>query len=129
MSDTKWFVGQQVAIDRREIDTILHITRMGRVIVGDCVYDPDGFQLLETRVSFVPKKIEPLTPEIKAKIDYDARIEAAYDMFKAAKETADIWVDDRFCLPSYNRKPPNVADVEKVERLAAAITGVLGEST
>ena len=129
MSEAKWFVGQEVSIDGRKIGTISHVTPKGRATVNNIVYDQDGWEREAGSISTPRNKIEPLTPEIKAQIEVYLRSKAARYASKEAVREATRWLEKHFIVTPFRGEIASVADVEKAERLAAAITEILGEST
>lgn len=114
---TIWHVGQRATINRQTIVTIERVTPAGRPIANGRTFNADGTERLGD--PFRRSRLEPLTPEIQAEMDLVKRGQkASHDAF-AAVEAADKWL--RQALGSWGRKVPEAADVEKVEKLAAAI--------
>lgn len=115
-----WTVGQKAVIGRVTIVTIDRVTATGRAIVGGRrSFNPDGS---ERTSSWNRSKLEPMTPEIQAEMDLVTRgRDAANDVYTAIT-TAERWSRDTLRM----RGTPDVADVEKAERLTAAIRAVLG---
>lgn len=121
-----WQVGQQAVISRQTIVTIERVTPAGRVIAGGRTFDANG----KERTGGDPyrrARLEPLTPEIQAGMDLVVRGQKAGAAADAAFTSADRWL--RRALSTWDRRIPEAADVEKAERLIAAIQSVMEGET
>jgi hypothetical protein len=118
-----WTVGQRAVINRNTVVTVDRVTPTGRPVVGNRTFDVNGIE----RVKGNPWRrpiLEPLTAEIEAEMDLARRADRASEAVHDALEVADRWVRDN--LSAWNNTSPNVADVDRAERLAAAIRAVMG---
>lgn len=117
-----WQVGQQAVISRRLVVTIERVTPSGRVTANGRTFDKDGME----RSGGDPwrrSKIELLTPEIQAEMDLETRGNKARNDAYTAIDAASKWM--RSTSGGLSRHIQQLADVEKTERLVAAIQGVL----
>jgi hypothetical protein len=119
---TEWQVGQKAVISRRLVVTITHVTPTGRVTANGRTFDKDGRERSGGDPWRRPK-IEPLTPEIQAEMDLETRGNKARKDAYTALAAAEKWM--RSTSGGLGRYIPELADVERTERLAAAIHGVL----
>ena len=121
MTTTPWQPGQLAVIDRRgPVVTIDRVTRGGRAIVGDLTFDPNG------RERGGSSYLEPLTPEIEAQMALVARSRVAGNAAFEAIHAAELLVRKAY-RPWLKHGVADLADVEQIERLVAAIRGVLEE--
>ena len=117
-----WTVGQKAVINRTDIVVIDRVTPAGRAIVKNRTFDTDGNERPK-RKSYA-EKLEPLTPELKAEMDLGRRGLAAEMAAYGAIGQAQTWLQRTLSL--WNRPVPNAADVDKAERLTAAIKQIIG---
>ena len=125
---SKWYPGQTAVIDRSRIVTIERVTPKGYAIVEGRRFSP----LDEKHVSAYcgKEKLEPLTPEIQARMDQAKRAEIDYKKLYARIEEAEKWRRETFREVWGRRTAIALADLDRAERLIAAIWEVLhGEST
>ena len=117
-----WSVGQKAVINKTDIVVINRVTPAGRAIVENRTFDTDGNERpkRENRTD----KLEPLTPELEAEMDLSRRGLAAEMAAYGAIGQAQTWLQRRLAL--WNRSAPNAADVDKAERLTAAIEQIMG---
>lgn len=117
-----WEVGQKAVIDRRLIVTIEKVSATGRATANGMVFDIDGFRRGD-RSRFSIAKLEALTPEIQAEMDLVARGIKVDNETASAIRAADNWLRQSF--GGMGRRIPEIADVERAERLIAAIRSEL----
>ena len=124
-SEAPWKAGEKAVIGLHRLVTIDRVTASGRAVVGDQTFNADGS--LRGGEPYGPR-LRLLTPEIEAQIALDDRAREAGNAASAAKENADVWI--RRVFGGFSRKPtPPLADIERAERLAAAIAEVLEGAT
>ena len=119
-----WTPNQRVARDRTWIVTIDRVTQSGRAIIGDVTFDPNGLE----RSSGDPyhrSRIEPLTPQIEAEIALRARCSRVRMETRAALGAAETWWGNMF--GGLRQRIPSIEEVNRAERLAAAIRSILEE--
>ena len=117
-----WTVGQKAVINRSDIVVIDRVTPAGRAIVENRTFDTDGNERPK-RKSYA-EKLEPLTPELEAEMDLSRRGLAAEMAAYGAIRKAQTWLQCTLSL--WNCRVPNAADVDKAERLTAAIEQIMG---
>lgn len=122
MTITPWKVGQQAVIDRKTVVTIDRVSPSGRAVVGGRTFDVDGRERAGAD-RYSRSKLELLTPEIQAEMDLVARVRRAARDADDAIKVAAYWLSGT--LSQWRRRVPTAADVERAERLAAAIREVM----
>jgi regulator of protease activity HflC (stomatin/prohibitin superfamily) len=120
--EPKWHVGQRAIIDRRIFVTIEQVTPAGRAIAAGRTFDVNGIERSGRR-SIRRSKLEPLTAEIEAEIALKKRALEARGAAQDALDVADKWV--RRALSAWNATAPSADDVDRAERLAAAIRSAM----
>lgn len=123
----QWKVGQRAVISRTRVVTIERVTPAGRVIADGRTFNADGSE----RSSGAPynrPKLEPFTPEIQAEMDLVIRGRKAANEAIVAVEMAEKWLRRTFSSWG-GRSVPDAEDVEKAEKLTAAIQQVLGDES
>lgn len=118
-----WQVGQQAVINGEQTVTIERVTPAGRAIAAGRTFNVDGTE--RTSNHWNSAILHPLTPALQAQIDLRQRTKAARSALNNAVVAADQWARKSFS--SWNRYQPPIEDVEKAERLAAAILAGLGD--
>jgi hypothetical protein len=119
MSDNPpWLPGQRAIIDRRTVVTIDRVTPSGRAVVGDRTFEANGFERRGGH-KFRILKLEAITPEIDLIIRGTQALHAAHKELEAA----DNWL--RRNLSTWGPRIPDAPDVDRAERLAAAIRQVM----
>jgi hypothetical protein len=114
---TPWLPGQRAIIDRRTVVTIDRVTPSGRAVVGDRTFHASGHRIRGGGL------LEPLTPEIEAELALVERgNEATRDAWRELT-LAEKWL--RLNFSSWGGRIPEAADVDRAERLAAAIRQVM----
>jgi hypothetical protein len=121
-----WVKGQQAVINRQVIVTIEKVTSAGRAVVNGSKFNSDGTEFGSGR--WAENLLEPLTPEIEAEMAMRERGKAAYRQLKRETDVIAIWLRNTFYrggapIPLV----PALADIEKAERLAAAIKAIMEE--
>jgi hypothetical protein len=124
MSDVGWKVGQRAVISRTTVVTIERVTPTGRVTAGGRKFGAGGWEAVKSGSWRVPPRLELLTPEIEAEMSLVVRGRAARLAAHAVLDDAYDWL--RTVLDTWNGSVPDAEDVDKAERLAAAIQGVMG---
>ena len=122
MTETKWTVGQRAVINRREIVTVERVTPGGKARAGGRLFDASG---MEIAGGLIRSRLEPLTPEVEAAMALGKRAQIATDAAWDAVNIAARFV--RINLSTWGNRIPEAADVDKAERLAAAINAILQE--
>lgn len=126
MANPTWKIGDRVTINRRIVATVERLTPSGRVVVrhGDnlVTFEPCG---TERASGYSRRKIAHLTPEAEAEIALVARCAAVFPEAWRVVEAAERWV--RHARPAWGKDIAEVADVDRAERLIAAIEAVLPE--
>lgn len=123
---TPWSVGQIAVINRQTVVTIEKVTPSGRVVAGGRTFDAGGIERKAGRDWCNRARLEPLTPEIQAEMELLRRaVKSSRDADRVIREV-DTWLRKRFSLFG-RREIPDITDVEKAERLVAAIREVMGD--
>jgi hypothetical protein len=113
-----WTPGQQAVINRQTVVTIDRVTPAGRAVANGRTFDVDGRE----RVAGDPykrPKLEPLTPEIQAEMALVKHGRIASGALYSAIHNADCW--QRKAFSTWGYRVPDIDDVDRAERLAAAI--------
>lgn len=121
-----WTPGQRAVINRREIVTVISVTRGGRAKVGDRVFEFDGRERGHSGLSMCAPVLELLTPEIQAEVEFTKRSAAAYNNLVRFARAAERWATKNM-RDDYGKLDASPEVVARAERLAAAIREVLGE--
>ena len=116
-----WTVGQKAVINRTDIVVIEHVTPTGHAIVKNRTFDTDGNE--RPKRNSYPDKLEPLTPELESEMDLGRRGLAAEMAAYGAIGQVQTWLQRTLSL--WNRRVPDAADVDKAERLTAAIKQII----
>lgn len=119
---TPWKVGQQAVIDRNRVVTIDHVTPSGRAMVAGRIYDVEGVHRIKGS-RYNRSRLELLTPEIQAEMDLVERVREASRAADAAIWAAGRWMGKTFI--TLDLRALTAADVDKAEKLAAAIREVM----
>jgi hypothetical protein len=118
-----WLPGQRATIDRQQIVTIDRVTKGGRAVVGDRQFAVDGkecgYRGSDRRL------LELLTPEIETDMKLREKRKAIFEKARQATLRAEQWISKIYS--PWRSFEPTDADVEKAERLAAAIARVIGD--
>lgn len=128
MTNAEFKPGQRAVISRVQIVSVDRVTPSGRVIVGDRTFNPDGYERAGGS-RYHAARLEPLTPEIESEIQLVKRGAEASNAAAKAIASADAWLRRSFSVWGRHRRVPDAADVEKAERLIAAIKQAIGEET
>ena len=118
----EWQAGQRVAFDHKMIKTIERVTPSGMPVVDGRKYNRNG-EAREKTTNLWGRRhwIAPLTPDLEAQIvrldGWRRAVNAAFDEV----EKAEKW------LRANNSRPPSEDAIATAERLAAAISTILGE--
>ena len=130
MTDHVWQVGQRVAVyrrtvtvDRRTVATVEKVTKGGRARVGDALYHNNGS---EVGGGYLLRQIEPLTAEIEVAMAEEMRANDASLALDRAIVGALSWSLGRFSN-AWTHREPCVSDIEKAERIVAAIKREMGD--
>jgi hypothetical protein len=117
-----WHVGQTAIINRTRIVTVERVTPSGRVIAAGRTFGSDGME--RTGGEYRSRaNLEPLTPEIQAEMELADRGRKASGDAHAALQSAEKWLCR--ALSSWGGGVPEAENVEKAERLAAAIGQIM----
>jgi hypothetical protein len=114
-----WVAGQQAVINRQTVVTIERVTPSGRAVVGGRTYNADGTE--RSKDPWRRSRLEPLTVEIQAEMELVARGREVARDAHGAVDDAVKWLRQSL---SWHRMP-EVADVEKAEKLSRAIRQAL----
>ena len=126
MSEQKWQIGQDVVIERRlPVLKIERVTPRGQAIVRGRTFEMSGYERGPSR--YAVDRLEAYTPEIAAEIALVERGSKADRELFGALDKATTWA--RRALSARGYYVPEASDVEKAERLVAAIEALLGEET
>ena len=119
-----WIVGQKAVISRAQVVTIERVTKSGWAVVGGRLFNLDGTE----RASRVTcgDKLELLTPEIQSEMDFKERACIASKEVRSAIICAEVWSKRAFW--SWGGSAQTANDVDKAERLSAAIRSILQET-
>ena len=120
-----WKPGQKAVIGRTRVVTIERVTPSGRAVIGSETYKPDGI-LLGGNIHKSPR-LESLTPEIALEMDLERQGRTASNAAIKAIKDAEHFIRQSFS--SWGRRVPEVGDVAKAERIAAAIILAMEEPT
>jgi len=120
---TAWAVGQRATINRSTVVTVERVTPSGRAVVtGGRTFEPAGRE--RSGASYYQRaRLEPLTDEIQAELDLVARARGISPIAAKAIEDADRWL--RGALGTWGNRVPGIENVDRAERLAAAIREAL----
>lgn len=122
-NETPWNVGQRVVIGRDTVATVARVTPGGRAIVNGRTFKATGW---EYGGGYSGSRLEPLTPSIEAELNLiKTRWGAQQAVSKAIADT-ERWSRRKFS--AWNRFVPEAADIDKAERLIAAIREIIGDS-
>lgn len=126
MSDVApWYVGERVALGRREFATVDRVTPTGRAVVNKKTYAPNGRS--RSRNDYGDEwKIEHVTPEIEAATIASIRRDVAHREISRVLEAATVWMNAKF--GNFRRLTPPASDIEKAERLAEAIKAAMKDA-
>ena len=114
-----WTAGQRAVINRETIVTIERVTPSGRAVVtGGRVFNANGNERVQLSSWELPSKLEPLTDKVEAQIAYKRERQETFCAVLNELDEAKAWAR------SYSIKA-TPANVEKAERLLAAIKGVM----
>ena len=116
-----WTVGQQVALDRKRVVTIDRVTPSGRAFVGDRQYNSDGRERGAGNHWF--RGIEVLTPELVEQIALAGRYRKARTLMHYAARNLKAWATEHCSF--YSERVPDLAEIEQIERVAAAAVAAL----
>jgi hypothetical protein len=119
---TAWHPGQRAVIDRRQVVTIDRVTPSGRAVVGCRTFNEDGTERAAGD-SIRRSRLELLTPEIEAKMALIERWDAAQAPAFRAADDAERFMRQTF--QRWGRRTPKPEDLDRAERLTAAIRTVL----
>ena len=125
--DYKWQVGQRVVLNGRTVETVERVTPSGRAIVCGSTYGADGWRRGDS--DYTRNLIVPATDELLAKLALRNHAESVYAAARRAADRAERYA--RALLPWGGLQLGAVteSDVEKAERLTAAINAILQEGT
>lgn len=121
---TGWIAGQQAVISREIIVSIDRVTPAGRAIVNGRTFEVDGRERTSGD-TYRRSKLEPLSDEIKEEMALRERASRVSRDGYPRIERAEKWF--RQALGSWGGRIPERGDVEKAERLVAAIADVMGD--
>lgn len=126
MTEAKWFVGQEVIINRTL--PILHVDKVtptGRAVVDGRTFDASGFERAPNKI-YGPGLLEPMTNEIGEEIAFRERASNVFSLIYKKLDKLEVWRKKAFSL--WTKEIPSAANVERAERLAAAIDAIMGEA-
>ena len=123
MTDHVWQVGQRVVLNREKVVTIEKVTPSGCAKINEKVFEVNG---QERTSSYRRSKIEPLTAETEVGMALEKRCGDASLALERAVRGALAWSSGRFSN-AWTRREPCPADIEKAERIVAAIKREMGD--
>ena len=116
-----WTVGQKAVIGRETLVTVDRVTPSGRAVVGDRMFELNGSERKST--GFSRARLYHLTPEVEAEMAVIRRGRLVAADGRNVIHNAENWFRSTF--NSFRETVPDLADVEKAERLVAAIRHVM----
>lgn len=127
MSDNPpWRPGQQAVINRETVVTIERVTPVGRAIINGLTFNADGTGR-SGGSRYLRARLEPLTPEIQAEMDFAVRGKNARAEADVAIDRAQQWLWQTFGLWGRG-SVPEPSDVELAEEIAAALQRLMVRS-
>lgn len=124
MTKIRWVVGQAVTINRAKVGMVECVTASGRAHVGARTFDKNGRE--RTAQPYHERALlEILTPEIEAEMALEGRGNYVSRELNTLLDNTQQWV--RMSFDIWRRKVPNASDIDKAEKIIAALKGTFGD--